>query len=98
MPEKLSIRKSLSIIRLYLNGLSYGEIAAKAGVGKETVANVIAGLNAGKLPEVGDAADQVEVLRELALDLKHCKLTPAQEWERWPKRVHSTSCNRLRRL
>ncbi|NQT47986.1 MAG: hypothetical protein HQ578_03320 [Chloroflexi bacterium] len=78
MPEKLSTKKSLSIIRLYLNGLSYGEIAAKAGVGKGTVANIATGLKVGQFPEAGDVADQVEVLRELAVDLKHWKLTPAQ--------------------
>jgi len=32
--RKLSLKKELTIVRLYLSGLSYGEISAKAGVAK----------------------------------------------------------------
>jgi len=32
--EKLSLKKILLVIRLYCKGLSFGEIAVKAGVGK----------------------------------------------------------------
>ena len=48
--EKLSYRKQVMIVRMYLNGLSYDEIAAKVGVSKGTVANVIAELKAGRFP------------------------------------------------
>ena len=40
--EKLSAKKKASVIRLYLSGLSYDEIAAKTGVSKGTVANIVA--------------------------------------------------------
>jgi DNA repair exonuclease SbcCD ATPase subunit len=78
MSQKLSAKKELLVLKLYLSGLSYGEIAAKAGVSKGTVANIVAGLKAGQFPEIGDVADQVELLRELAVDLKHAKLTLSQ--------------------
>jgi len=66
------------IVRLYLNGLSYGEIAAKVGVSKGTVANVITELKAGRFPEAGDVSDQIELLRELAVDLRKSGLSPGR--------------------
>ena len=76
--EKLSLRKQAMIVRLYLHGLSYGEIAAKVGVSKGTVANVITELKAGRFPEAGDVSDQIELLRELAVDLRKSGLTPGR--------------------
>ncbi len=76
--EKLSQKKHLTIIRLYLGGLSYQEISAKAGVAKGTVANVVAALKAGQFPEAQGPSEQLEMLRELATDLHHLKLAPAQ--------------------
>ena len=76
--EKLSPKKKLSLVRLYLSGLSYDEIAVKTGVSKGTVANVVTELKAGAFPEAADAAEQIELLRELSLDLKHSGLSPGQ--------------------
>ena len=76
--EKLSIKKEMSIIRLFLSGHSYQEIATKTGVSKGTVANVIAALKAGQFPEAQLPAEQIELLHELATDLHHLKQTPAQ--------------------
>jgi transposase len=76
--ERLSTKKKLTIVRQYLSGLSYDEIAAKNGVSKGTVANVVAELKAGKFPEAADVAEHIEQLRELSLDLKRLKLTPEQ--------------------
>jgi predicted nucleic acid-binding Zn-ribbon protein len=76
--EKLSAKKKVAVVRQYLSGLSYDEIAAKSGVSKGTVANVIADLKAGRFPEASDAAEHIEQLRELSLDLKRSKLTPGQ--------------------
>ena len=50
--QKLSLRKQLAIVRLYLGGLSYDEIATKAAVSKGTVANVVADLKAGQILDV----------------------------------------------
>ncbi len=76
--DKLSARKRLGIVRLYFSGLSYDEIAARVGVGKGSVANVVAELKAGSIPEAADVGEQVELLRELSLDLKRSKMTPGQ--------------------
>ena len=76
--EKLSLKKKLLIIRLYTAGLSYDDIANKAGVGKGTVGNVITELKAGRFPEFGDLPEQLELIRELAVDLKRARLTPVQ--------------------
>ena len=76
--EKLSTKKRLNIAGQYLSGLSYDEIAAKSGVSKGTVANVVAELKAGRFPEATDTAEHIEQLRELSLDLKRLKLTPGQ--------------------
>jgi len=76
--EKLSIKKEMSIIRLFLSGHSYQEIATKTGVSKGTVANVIAALKAGQFPEAQLPAEQIELLHELATDLHHLKLNLSQ--------------------
>jgi len=76
--EKLSLKKKLFVIRLYLEGLSYDEIAARASVGKGTVANIITDLKVGRFPEYGDLSEQMELIRELAVDLKRTRLTPIQ--------------------
>lgn len=76
--EKLSAKKRLNIARQYLSGLSYDEIAAKTSVSKGTVANVVAELKAGGFPEAADAAEHIDLLRELSLELKRLNLTPGQ--------------------
>ena len=76
--EKLPLRKQLIIIKLYFDGLSYDEIATKANVSKGSVSNVISDLKAGRFPKAGDIPEQIELLRELAVDLKQSRLTPGQ--------------------
>lgn len=71
--QKLSLRKQLAIVRLYLGGLSYDEIATKAAVSKGTVANVVADLKAGQILDVQELVEQLELLRELAVDLHRCR-------------------------
>ncbi len=76
--EKLSAKKKGTVIRQYLSGLSYSEIAAKSGISKGTVANVVVALKAGIFPEAADVVDHIELLRELSFDLKSSNLTPGQ--------------------
>jgi predicted nucleic acid-binding Zn-ribbon protein len=76
--ERLSAKKKSAIVRQYLSGLSYDEIAAKSGVSKGTVANVVADLKAGSFPEAVDVGEHIEQLRELSIDLKRSKLSPGQ--------------------
>ena len=76
--QKLPLRKVLTIIKLYLNGWSYSEIAARVGVSKSTVGNVIAAFKAGRFPEAGSVPEQVELLHEVAVDLRQKGATPGQ--------------------
>jgi DNA repair exonuclease SbcCD ATPase subunit len=76
--ERLSMKKKVAIVRQYLSGMSYDEIAARTGVSKGTVANVVTELKAGRFPEAADVVDQIELLRELSLDLRRSKLIPSQ--------------------
>ena len=73
--EKLSAKKRMIAVRAYLDGMTYDEIAAKAGVSKGTVANVISDLKAGRFPEAGDVSEQLDLLRELAVDMRKSGLT-----------------------
>jgi len=61
-----------------LSGLSYDDIATRSGVSKGTVANVVADLKAGMIPEAADVGEYIEQLRELSFDLKRSELTPGQ--------------------
>jgi DNA repair exonuclease SbcCD ATPase subunit len=76
--ERLSLKKKSAMVRQYLSGLSYDEIAARSRVSKGTVANVVTELKAGSFPEAADVGEHVEQLRELSLDLKRLNLTPGQ--------------------
>jgi predicted nucleic acid-binding Zn-ribbon protein len=76
--ERLTPKKRLTVVRLYFSGLSYDEIAAKCGVSKGTVANVVTELKAGAVPEAADVGEHIELLRELSLDLKRSNLAPVQ--------------------
>lgn len=76
--EKLSAKKKLTVVKLYLSGLSYNEISVKTGISKGAISGIIADLKAGGFPEFADLADQVDVLRELSLNLKHSGQTPGQ--------------------
>jgi len=76
--EKLTAKRKLTVVRQYLAGLSYDEIAARSGVSKGTVANVVAELKAGMIPEAVDVGEHIELFRELSLDLKRSKLSPGQ--------------------
>ena len=76
--EKLSVEKQLSMIKMYLSGLPYDEISAKAGVSKGSVSNLVADLKAGRILDAQEPVEQLELLRELAIDLRRLKLTPGQ--------------------
>ena len=76
--QKLSLRKKLNIVRQFFSGLSYDEITSKTGISKGSVANVIAELKAGAFPEAGDLGEQLDLLRELSVEIKRSKLSPGQ--------------------
>ena len=76
--QKLSLMKQVAVVRLYLGGLPYDEIAAQAEVSKGTVANVIADFKAGRVLDAQEPVEQLELLRELAADLRRLNTTPVQ--------------------
>lgn len=76
--EPITLKKRLQVISLYLSGLSFDQISAKTGVSKGSVTNIITELKAGNFPEAADLSDQIETLRELAVDLAKLKLTAGQ--------------------
>jgi len=44
--EKLSAKKKLTVVKLYLSGLSYNEISFKTGISKGAISGIIAELKA----------------------------------------------------
>lgn len=76
--ERLTAKRKVSVARLYFCGLSYDEIAARSGVSKGTVANVVADLKTGNFPEAADVGEQIELLRDVSLDLRRSNMSPGQ--------------------
>jgi DNA repair exonuclease SbcCD ATPase subunit len=76
--EKLTVKKKLTVVGKYLSGMSYDEIALKTGISKGMVANIVAELKGGSFPEAADVGEQIELFRELSVNLKHSGLTPGQ--------------------
>jgi len=68
--KELTERKKLQILRLFLEGYSYDDISNKNDVAKGTVVNVVNDLRAGRFPAFTDAAELVDVLRELSTELR----------------------------
>ncbi len=76
--EKLSIKKRRCIIRLYIEGMSYNEIARGTNVNKATVGCVISKLKTAQYPEFAGLPEQVETLRKLARKLRLLRFAPQQ--------------------
>ncbi len=76
--EPITLKKRLQVVSLYFSGLSFDQIHAKTGVSKGSVTNIITELKAGNFPEAADLSDQIETLRELAVNLDKLKLTAGQ--------------------
>ena len=72
--EELTLKKKLQVVYLYFSGLSFDQIAAKTGISKGSVGNIINELKAGNFPEAADVTDQIETLREIAVDLAKMKM------------------------
>ena len=77
MPD-LTLRKRMNVVRLYFQGFSYQEIAQKSGVSKGSVVNIISMLKSGQFPTFRDMDDQVDALRELAVQLRRSDLSLPQ--------------------
>ena len=76
--ELLTMKKRLQVVHLYFSGLSFDQIAAKSGVSKGSITNIINELKAGNFPEAADLVDQIQMLRDLAVDLNKLKIAAGQ--------------------
>ena len=67
---EIPAERRMWVLKLYFLGMPYDEIAAKVGVAKGSVVNIIGELKKGSYPAFERLVDQVDQLRELATDLR----------------------------
>lgn len=67
---EIPAERRMRVLKLYFAGLPYDDIAAKAGVAKGSVVNIIEELRNGSYPAFERVLDQVDQLRELVVDLR----------------------------
>ncbi len=75
--KEISTTKRQEVVRYYLLGFSYEEIVMKSGVSHGSIANIIREVEDGQLAIPGSPFDQVNDLRQLALDLRKKNLEPS---------------------
>lgn len=76
--SELPISKKMKVIKFYLQGDPYDDIAKKAGVAKGSVFNTISDLKEGLFPKVSTIPEEIEQLRELATDIKRNNISPVK--------------------
>lgn len=67
--NEISLVKRNKVVRLFLRGLSYDEIARQIGIGKGSVVNIIEEFREGDLVVPSDMTEYVDELRKIAVDL-----------------------------
>ena len=76
--KELSRAKRIEVACYYLLGYNYRDTEQETGVSHGSIGNIVAELEAGDLNIDGIITDQVNDLRQLALDLKTSNLKPSQ--------------------
>ncbi|MFC1865357.1 hypothetical protein ACFLYB_01420 [Chloroflexota bacterium] len=76
--QPITINKTLKIIKLWLAGLSYDEISQQTGVSKGKIHDVIQNLKNGLIPQVTTIQEDIDLIRDLAINLKHSSISAAQ--------------------
>jgi len=76
--KSITWNQKIKVVRLFLGGLSYDEIAQQVGIAKGSVVNIIGEFREGKLPLPPGMGEYVDVLRQLAVDLKKHNTSIAQ--------------------
>ncbi len=74
MPPRIPRNVVHRVVRQFIRGESYESIAAKAGVAKGSVANIVEGLRSGTLPDYSSLEDEVDGLRAVALAIRKAGL------------------------
>jgi len=68
--KEIDIGKKFKVIKLFLGGVSYDEIAQRAGIAKGSVVNIINEFRDGYLPAPPGMAEYIDELRHIAVDMK----------------------------
>lgn len=68
--KELTENKKLEVLKLFLEGYSYEDIASNCDVAKGTVVNVVNDLRSGRFPEFSEISDLVDSLRQISIELK----------------------------
>ncbi len=68
--KEISINLKMKVIKLFLNGHTYDEIAEQVGIAKGSVVNIINEFREGYLPAPPGLVEYIDALRKLAVDMK----------------------------
>lgn len=68
--REISTQKRIKVIKLFLTGLSYDEIARQVGIAKGSVVHIINEFREGYLLVPPDMTEYVDALRQVAVDLR----------------------------
>jgi transposase len=68
--KELTINQKLKVIKLFLSGLSYDEVAQQVGIAKGSVVNIINEFREGYIILPPGVAEYVDALRKLVVDMK----------------------------
>jgi mevalonate kinase len=67
--KELTITQKLKVVKLFLRGLSYDEIAEQTGISKGSVVNIVNEFREGHLPLPSGMTDYIDQLRTLVVDM-----------------------------
>ncbi len=67
--REISITKRIKVVKLFLSGLSYDDIAQQVGIAKGSVVYIINEFREGDLPVPPDITEYVDTLRRLVVDI-----------------------------
>ncbi len=76
--REISITRRIKVVKLFLSGLSYDDIARQVGIAKGSVVHIINEFREGDLPLPPDMTEYVDTLRQLAVDLRKNNTSVAQ--------------------
>ena len=76
--KEITMNNKLKIIKLFLSGLSYDDIAMQVGVAKGSVVNIIDQFREGELPIPPGVTEYIDELRKVAIDMKKHGTTISQ--------------------
>lgn len=74
MPS-ITQRKKMNVVRYYLQGYTYQEIADKTQISKGSAVAILSDLRQGKFYGLENISDEIEALREIAVDLRRRDLS-----------------------